>query len=93
MSQCPLLLQTTVAMGDFYPSLLCYHCSDGPVARGHSGLRPVATMSICSSGEMVIFLDLMRCMDTSFRRAFTRLNIFSNGGEIHKVGNGRLTQF
>jgi hypothetical protein len=36
------VLQTTVAMGGFYPSLLCYHCSDAVVAIGR---LPVATVA------------------------------------------------
>jgi hypothetical protein len=36
------LLQTTVATGGFYPSLLCYHYSDIVVATGR---LPVATVT------------------------------------------------
>jgi hypothetical protein len=47
----PSLLRTTVATGVFFPSLLCYHCSDGPFARGHKCLRPDATMLVYSNGR------------------------------------------
>jgi hypothetical protein len=51
MSSCPSLLEAIVAMDVFYPSLLCYHCSDGQVARGHSELQPIATMLVQSSAR------------------------------------------
>jgi hypothetical protein len=41
-SQCLSLLQTTVATGSFYLSLLCYHCSNVVVAMGQ---LPVATVA------------------------------------------------
>jgi hypothetical protein len=54
----PSLLGVTVATGDFDPSLLSYHSSDGPVARGHSNLWPVAIVSdrssVCHADDHVI---------------------------------------
>jgi hypothetical protein len=44
MSAHPLLLGATVATDVFCPLLLSYHCSDGPVTRGHSDLQPIATV-------------------------------------------------
>jgi hypothetical protein len=40
-SLCPSLLQTTVAMGGFCLSLLCYHCSNAVLVTGQMS---VATM-------------------------------------------------
>jgi hypothetical protein len=42
MSICPSLLESTVEADDFYPSLLCYHCSDVVVATGRI---PIATVA------------------------------------------------
>jgi hypothetical protein len=45
------LLWTTVAISVFDLSLLSYYCSDEPIAHDHSDLRPIATVSNCSSDK------------------------------------------
>jgi hypothetical protein len=58
ISLCPSLLHTTVVTNVFCPSLFCYHCSDGPVIRGHNNLRHYS--ACCSSDGCIYPRDLAK---------------------------------
>jgi hypothetical protein len=48
------LLESTVATGGFYPSLLCYHCSNGQDAHHYSYWWLIPTVVCCSSDRKEI---------------------------------------
>jgi hypothetical protein len=58
-SRYPSLLQTTVAMGGFCSSLLCYHCNDIVVATGWLPVATVAYSSLPQCLFVVVITDVL----------------------------------
>jgi hypothetical protein len=67
MSRCTLLLQTTVAMGYFCLSLLCYHCSDAVVMIGWLPMTTIAYGSLPWWLCVVVHDSCMACIEAVVR--------------------------
>jgi hypothetical protein len=60
----PSILESIVAMDDFYPSLVCYHCRDIVVAMGRMSVATVADDPFLQWCVVVVYLPLDHATST-----------------------------